>query len=312
MRKVLIVGAGASKCWDFPLGSELLRDCVKPLQGLCKCLEVNEPSHHEELRAEFIQACRDTTYGTIDELLKRRPRLRHQGALAIAAALADHQLRATTRPLDENLWYSALYRHFVKEIDPREPMFSQDLEIVTFNYDVNIEVAIARHLRADRDDLSDALAAVEYAYSLPIHHVHGKLYLPIRIQDRIRDSRRAPSITLAEIEEIASALQFTHDALLGNTTHLDRARASIERADRLFFIGFGFDPVNLAKIGLVEASPVCQREMYSTSVGIDAGRAALIRKTCPTMKFFEDGYGLTNLVDCFARDELNSGCRFIH
>ncbi len=277
-RTVLVIGAGASTDVKLPLGGELLGLMQSSLGEHCAIRGVDSRvlEHKAGEFHELKRICADSTSSSIDELIRRRPSIRRHAAIRIAEVLLGKQALASRNIAHSKTWRTELYLAAVK---PCEGVWklglppSDDLAIVTFNYDMTIEMAIARHLAADEE--TDALAAWNHAKQLPIFHLHGKLdpgdrFVQSVVNEAFTDER---AFTLEELESAGKslAMAWEHDDQWVKQ-HAAKARSLLRRARRVFFFGFGFDPENMRKLGYGPDSGVAHE---SASVVLSTGHAAI-------------------------------------
>lgn len=306
-RRVLVLGAGASACCGFPLGNEFVDLLTQPLTALCPSLQLpDEHSKAEELaRKHFVKTCRDTTYATIDELLSKRVELRVHGAVSIAAALIGCQLEVVRNRKTHSQWHRTLYSKLLRGSEWWKSVPAEEdggFSIVTYNYDVNPQVAIARHLHVDSG--IDAAVAWSHAKSCPIVHVHGCLGLNEEITKMLAEDDHRPIITMELIRAASRTLALsTDEALQLDAESLQRSRELIWNATDVAFMGFGFDPRNLDRIGIGKKHPRWisnQRRLLATSVAMSTDKLnAAARECCFPIDFVESSTTLTAFVSQF-------------
>jgi hypothetical protein len=127
------------------------------------------------------------------------------------------------------------------------------LSIITFNYDRSLEQFFFSALlhRFGRNEWETA----EAISHIPVIHVHGHLgELPWKA-DRAGEIRPYTNELTAETLRIASqSIKIIHEDI-DNTAEFERARSLIQGAQRLFFLGFGYHPKNLQRLGFVLGRP---------------------------------------------------------
>lgn len=301
-----MVGAGASAGCGFPLGAGLIPLLAQPLSSLCPSLvgDPDELREVEQQRRRFVAACKDTRlHHSLDQLLFHRKELRQVGALSLAAALVEKQLAVVRNRATYHQWYSDLY---VRLLGPDGPWRTiresgqPDFAVVTFNYDLNIELTIARHMSADLSQFGGA-QAWDHAISCPIAHVHGQLGLDDEIVSMLDDDAYQPIVTLKLLRAVANTLALSTDqAERLDADSLLEARQWIWGASEIAFMGFGFDPTNLARIGIGDAHPewkASRRRIYATGNELGSSRMTAAAKHCGgPIEFFDSTFGLGNVV----------------
>lgn len=268
MRKtVFIVGAGASTDYGLPLGSrlvhdireELTRNIANPHQdGLLRtAMEAN-------LSGDYSAAAMDVAGGmvsarSIDRFLDSRQDREltvHVGKCAIAYCLLNSESRSPLGSMRneewlsiqqalvdcDRSWLSSTFALLHEGIRPSaaNSIFSR-VSFVTFNYDRCIE----RYLRlAFRQIMNlSELAADEIADHIPVVHIYGSLGELASSNNNLGIPFGAS--TDRTLEAALSLRTFTEGAAEGT---LERAQALIRDAEQIIFLGFAFDPVNVAAL----------------------------------------------------------------
>lgn len=173
-RTVLILGAGASAPYGFPLGQGLLNDICNTLfnkEDMKKLFW--EMGFDEEIRNEFIQALRFSGRTSVDAFLEHRKEFLDVGKAAIAAALIPFERHESLFPEDLK-WYQYL---FMKLNTSFEEFDLNLISIITFNYDRLIEHYLFTALKNSYGQSDERCA--EKLSNIPIIHLYGRLgYLP--------------------------------------------------------------------------------------------------------------------------------------
>jgi len=92
--------------------------------------------------------------------------------------------------------------------------------------------------------------------SRPVVHVHGELDLDKEIVTILRDEAAETLLTLDDLTRIGRALALSNDPIEQlDSEAIQIARTWVWHATDLLFLGFGFDPRNLKRIGISESSP---------------------------------------------------------
>jgi hypothetical protein len=287
-RTVLVLGAGASLSYGLPLGTGLLQNIKSWLPSDDRCQmgdeALNLSQHLQQDMALIDQWVADTKRNPHDALIEFRQRLsesrpksideflsrdfstatkifRQIGKLAIAHAIAASESPQAFEDADGNLsndhWYNYLWQEcLAPNCKTLEDLKNKKLRVISFNYDRSLEYFLgkkiaATHLAKPGNQLNpkfvqswarDGFLAVDS--NLKITHPYGTLgplneipygalingQLPLgNMARRIRvigEERADPSDTFAD------------------------ARSWIASADRVVFLGFSFDPLNMERLGL--------------------------------------------------------------
>ena len=86
-KTVFILGAGASKPFNFPLGSELKQQMLSQLENEYNKKVLNSVDFDNRTIHEFHKALSYTSHPTIDIFLEKKRKFREIGAYVIAQAL---------------------------------------------------------------------------------------------------------------------------------------------------------------------------------------------------------------------------------
>lgn len=145
----LILGAGASEPYRFPLNSGL-RDLIVGT-------EVDFAGLFEKERCQEFRVCfRDSTLPTIDEFLDERSDFSSVGKASIGHHIGDAENRDIIIPekSSEANWYPTFFNHYFRnKRDILSP--ERKLNILTFNYDRSLEHYLARSI-SNRANVSES------------------------------------------------------------------------------------------------------------------------------------------------------------
>jgi hypothetical protein len=255
-RTVIVLGAGASRHCELPTGKELLdevnRLCNSSIRGFYDALPdpnlTYEQNRYRESDAGTLgRVIESSPHLSIDALLARLPKFIEVGKIAIAYALMPKENRQKLTDLTRrsDSWYAYLFnRMLTKDI---ESFGKNPLTIVTFNYDRSLEayIRICLGTSFEGGDMSKYEQAIE---SIPIIHLHGDLgsiadnpygeYTPqfAKYPELVRHAASRIKI-ISEIDDAA------------NDGAFKKARAAIQEAQQLIFLGFGYHSENVARLG---------------------------------------------------------------
>jgi hypothetical protein len=247
---VLILGAGASAPYGFPIGRGLIEQVEDLARSLADPKGPAISPHLAKLQplfsatgftsedaAAFHGDLVASQCASIDSFLEYQSgRTQQVGKLLIAAAIAfcekwDQLLRPRT-PSGERIasWYEEVFERVHRRLHANDPM---GLVFVTFNYDRSLETLLQRALTARGLPSGEAKARIDNA---PILHVHGRL--------ASREYGSPPE----DLSTLGSKIQIITDDISDTEPVLRRARKLIGAAPRLVFLGFGYDRRNLERI----------------------------------------------------------------
>jgi hypothetical protein len=166
---VLILGAGASKPYGFPLGAEL-RDEVIRAKNKIELDYLNGDWEFKLRYPIFAGELRTSGYSSVDAFLENRSEWIKIGKLAIAHKLILYEQKARVFPPNQprDHWYECLWQ---KLSAPSWNQFKKNrITIISFNYDRSLEHYLSGIIW---NNFKIVQSTAEKA--LPIIHVHGDL-----------------------------------------------------------------------------------------------------------------------------------------
>lgn len=264
---VFVVGAGASQPFGIPVGAALPA-------AIKSAIPVVANSQLDHLDAQGLQTERRTA--VLEEMCIRlaqqdapsvdvfldteggKKYFDNGGMQALCHVLVEAE-RGAMRKLHgaamDRDWLRWLWRNPLGEDGRHTPA---DWAIITFNYDRLIEYVIAMTLFAKHS--MDWHSAWGHVATLPIVHVYGTLG-PIGIPTDAATKKHWAEGTIHAIENrlylyspesVANAAWKREWIRLASARSNDvqaaqdlKAQAWLRRADRIVFLGFGFDPINM-------------------------------------------------------------------
>lgn len=276
---VLVLGAGASEEYGLPLGGELLRKILADIKNASQDAHsvyrlLRECSYPDKEVRDFAEQLEAGGLPSVDIFLERRQDLVPIGKAAIAAALLGREnptqlfdrvradLKIKTR------WYEHLWEKLVVDADGKQ-FDSNDLSIVTFNYDRSLEAFLYDAMKAVYPNDVDRL----WPEAVPIVHVHGSLGLYNPHENGHRDY--STNFTLAELKAAAASIRIVSDP---DDDHVvNKANDLLKRAEKVCFLGFHFHAANVHKLtnGLGSSAKI----INGTSLGMGQGiRAQVLQR----------------------------------
>ncbi len=244
---VLILGAGASAEYGFPVGYRLYEDTC---QGKCGTppLPAGQEYCKEEADQrfrEFREQLRQSGQLSVDAFLETRPDLLDIGKRAIACGLIPYEKEeALFAPSAGSSggprWYQLLLAELGNNIDT---FADNQLSVLTFNYDRSLEhflvVALSRkyNLRPTR--------TWEHVQSIPIHHLYGSLgdYTPSGSRGRPYSSR----IDFQSVQDCVDSIRILREGTVQDEVFAS-AHEVLRKAEVVVILGFGFDRTNMERL----------------------------------------------------------------
>lgn len=260
---VLILGAGASLPYGFPLGSELKawiggggRD--KPFDDEELVHVLLQLGHGQPAVDAFRQrlglADESLSIDAFLESVSSEPGLVKIGKQSIAFIISRcEQRRYLDQPkhIDQRPCYAVLREALFQEWQAgRKPQ----VKVITFNYDRSLERYLMIPLEEDPGLLPAGVSAQEFiAQRLPIHHVYGSL-------GTLTDEPYGADCHYTRIDRRADSL-----LTIGEERQVGPPEAEgleidwLSDARRIAIIGFGGDAQNLTRLGLEARGPITKR-----------------------------------------------------
>lgn len=244
---VLILGAGASYPYRFPLGSELKSRVWRALRavsdGAYNCAEraaIYEPllalGFKSDLIAELSLRLERSPRPSVDAFLENQPKFLELGKAAIAATLLPLEdpiaLLSEPKP-DERKWYQKLYNSLGRSLDE---IRNNKLIILTFSYDRSLETYLLEAVRNDFGISTDETLNV--LGHLPILHLYGSL----------GTDDFDGLITEGRIERAANSIRVISDDIPRDDSTFQQAWRHIQQATKICFLGFGYDERNINRL----------------------------------------------------------------
>jgi len=286
-KTLLILGAGASAPFGFPVGRGLRDEICKMLKSpeppgvmpdeLVRLREGWEdgsdenadPEHIEDFRQSLIRSGRFS----VDAFLEHRlDEFEVVGKRAIAIALMKYEDPQTFGRMIEDdketrekkkkyNWYELLVDALIEDV-PLEEFSGKNLKIVTFNYDRSLEYYLHESLvhsyGISPEESAQKMKDVE------IIHVHGKLGRLEWQDEDLSEVKYDGKMYHGKVTRAAENIKIIPTATI-DTPEFVEARIKIGWADRILILGFGFNEQNLKRLQL---GPLCKKSVDVDGTGM--------------------------------------------
>ncbi len=278
---VFVLGAGASCPYGFPSGRELREQIIDHHVGdISNYLSAREGARgfmpqYQERAMQFVEALRKSTTKSIDLFLARNPEFSEDGRRAIAFRIlaAEHasgfRERAQHRTHD---WYTWLFEQMTDGLVQKDDYsrFSENnVGIITFNYDRSLEHFLYDSLSNSFRSIG-ATRVIEQLNHVKICHVFSQVG-PLEWQGQENDVPYRANVTGISIDAVSENIRIVYDE--GKNPKLEEARSLLSKAQRVFFLGFGYADENLDALGipgvLAKVPLVCGTAWHFTEKEID-------------------------------------------
>lgn len=280
---VLILGAGASKPYGYPLGTALSQRLFDD-SLFSDAIKACELTRQDAL--SFCETFRYSGMPSIDAFLSRRGHdkttsgqvtFEFVGKLGIALALRElatfdglfHRwvnAKADHIDVDDN-WYQYLWGRLTEGVTKEniDRFGENQLKVVTFNYDTSLEQYLFTALK-NAYGLND-IQAMSHLSRIPIHHVYGCLKFGTNelCPDQLMYGVGGRDLASDDSDSILVIDEHRDDSV----PVLQACFNAIAHADRIVCLGFGFDSVNVRRLGIAKAL----RDRYEMQFQDSAKRA---------------------------------------
>jgi hypothetical protein len=250
---VLVVGAGASVPYGFPTGARLRTEIID-LTEKASVASSNKGELHrlvEELcepqvLADFSRDFKDSPRESIDIFIGSRPEFSDVGKVAIAAVLCGYERGNYLYGFDDRMdddWLQSLFNNYLNRSTSIDEFGQNKLKIITFNYDRSIEHRLTMALKSTYGITYPE--AKNAASQTEIIHVHGQLggYFG---NDGLQEVHYSSTLNEQKLRLAAKSISYFFED--GEDTRLKKIRKILAAAERIAFLGFGYDLVNLNRL----------------------------------------------------------------
>ncbi|MCX5817334.1 MAG: hypothetical protein NTX75_14035 [Proteobacteria bacterium] len=253
---VFILGAGASSSYGYPTGAELRRricsEYATKLNNLLTgniIIDDNNPFTEVHESIKLATAFRESDIKSIDRFLAINPEFSDIGKMAIAMLILDAEKTDIFRDNLEDNWYFYLYNKMIDTFTTGEAykwFGVNKITFITFNYDRSLEYYLFSRLKSLYYKISDS-EIIEQINKIPIYHVYGQVDdLPWQGGNKQYGS----TYKYNDIHSIKDRIKVIFER---TDTEIEYIRAAIGQAELIYFLGFGYDKINMKAIGLPES-----------------------------------------------------------
>lgn len=222
----------------------------------------------------LIEKLRLSGYGSVDQFLEKNPALTDVGKLAIAAALIPCERYSglfPPRAPRRDHWLEV----FANMLHAGERNYLRNrVTVLTYNYDRSLEYYLWNVITTRLPEKSRAL--LRHLGHIPIIHVHGQLG---RLGTIVDDGKGtipygSPVMSTPDAMRIAIREISVIHSVNPTTSAFVAARRALEEAERIYFLGFGYNATNLDRLQIFRKKWTAERRMKcivrGTSLGLSA------------------------------------------
>ena len=239
---ILVLGAGVSRPYGFPLGADLVQQIIG-VNAKNFVAQTRPDKFSESLVKKFQEDLRNSGRRSIDRFLQQQPEHADLGKTLIAYSLTNNE--------DPDEVYAGetrggIYSYFYNNIlDPNSPkeLNSNRFVVITYNYDRSLEFFLWNALRHGFSLSNDE--AAQHLKSLPIYHVHGSF------GDITGDHAREYARNFDDVNKAPERLRIvSEDIEQSSVIHECRKEISLSRD--IIFLGFAYDRANVQRLLIPE------------------------------------------------------------
>lgn len=289
MKTVLVLGAGVSSPYKFPLGLDLVQE-IKTRLG----------KEDDSICASLLTNLKRARPDSIDSFLKDRPEFQPTAHSIIAEIILLHE---DVRNLDSVEPGEDFYRLMANRISDE---FLNQIGIITFNYDRILEYILSEAIAA-RMKLSNE-AAFEKLKQMKIVHIHGRVTsLPGESQHRGFEygfyKKERSKIVNVGLNRIGSALPRPGGTFLAdeiatfggiplktvyqNSDVNAEAQTLLAQAERVLFLGFGYHPLNMKILDSDDLLKTSGKRFAGTSLNLGGVETGKLRRKYPRLRLYD-------------------------
>lgn len=252
---VLILGAGASSDFQYPLGYQLLQKICNQIGNSDIVKFFLELGFTKDIILKFRDALFYSGKYSVDAFLEHRKEFIDVGKAAIAYALIPYEITNNLFNEGDN-WYKYLYNKLNTSLDE---FHLNKIAIKTYNYDRSLEHYLYTTLKNSYGITDNECA--EKLKSIPIIHLHGCLgYLPWQKSENYREYSNVLSVDNIKIS--SKMIKIIHEDI-SKDNEFTIANELIKKAKRVYFLGFGYNTTNLKRLNLTGG-----KSIFGTGVGM--------------------------------------------
>jgi hypothetical protein len=268
----LILGAGASAPFGFPTGHDLLRQILSwadtsPGKTNPLLFEGFKPEEVDKFRTSLLKSGKTS----VDAFLEHQPDFIPIGKWVMAMALIQFENEAQLFNPNKEHWYKYLFNRMNAKFDD----FGQNkLSILTFNYDRSLEHYLWTALKNSYPKTPHECA--KQLEKIPIIHLHGDLgELPVLSRTAARFYH--PDVNTHEVKIAADRIKIIHEDVTKAWQFL-RARKILSESEIICFLGFGYNEVNMERLGF-DGESYRKASIFGSSLGFEQAEWSYVRQT---------------------------------
>jgi len=286
---VFVLGAGASKPYGLPLGSELKQEILDVLDEdnasnrmVIELLAKAGGKEYEKTKLSMLRkTLSDSGDGTIDAFIETHEELADTAKRVVAYILLSKEIRENvmrppTKEGQASDWYAEVLR--IMKADFAQ-FTSNRVSFITFNYDRSLEHFLYTALSSRHRSEVTAEQWADVIRQIPVVHVHGDLGVYHELgKDADRDRLGyGHKISDLSVRFAGSRINVVHENNAAVNANYKLAHELLRLANFVFFLGFGYDERNLRRLQLDQClDPLAK--VSGSGVGLTSANKAQIQQ----------------------------------
>jgi hypothetical protein len=247
---VFVLGAGASIPYGFPSGADLrrniIRDFIRPLQSAAGVALTLTPNLDLANAPKFADAFSRSNISSIDAFLSKRQEFVDVGKAAIAAELCAREIEDNLFSDDiKDHWYRLLWNSLMADTLELADITRNAVRFITFNYDRSLEHFLHQSIKHSWG-VAD-VHALTILRDIRTLHVYGSLG-PFHFQKEDGYRTYGEPLSGEGLGLAAASIQVIPEARKDEI--FVEVRKWFDWAKHICFLGFGFDRLNMERLGL--------------------------------------------------------------
>ena len=247
---VLLLGAGASAPYGFPIGSELKRMICKNFESVWKkfVFDRTKPpfddfylEEQKQIAKQFVNDFKNFDHDSIDLFLDIFREYSDIGKKAIYLTILESELKNKMSGKVQD-WYTQLFRLMIGTSNNYFKLSDNNLTIITFNYDRSLEYYFY-NIFMDFTKSIEPKEKIEELKKIKIFHVYGKL------SDLLWENEKngfdyGGNLWMDQLDERKNNIKTIYERK-ENKKAFEPIVDSINHADKIYYLGFGFAKENV-------------------------------------------------------------------
>lgn len=277
----LILGAGASQPYGYPVGNTLKDKIISSLEEMVAEDNgwVNELGIDKDIVRGFISNFDKSKRPSIDSFLKRqKPEFTEIGKLAIVDIISKSESVEKLYHPPGNRWQDKddWYRYLVQNLYECEEVDQvyENIRIITYNYDRSLEKFLFEPLMATFPlQIENTEECAEIINKIPITHMYGRLD-PLPWENEEKGKEYGASLSSTELLDISRNIHLIDEAKDLGT--IRDANEHIKNSERIYFLGLDIYR-NIGNINLLNTALFKDKQILVTAYGLEQGERAKIQ-----------------------------------